>query len=723
MVSKGKLPEEKNDFTEIIDAFARWLIRKKKYTQTTAEQVISRINVASEYALKLNKTSSHFFAITLIAEAAKVKKELFADNGFRELNKKNMNRYYENIDQYLSFLTKNPELAEKFQMVTPINKDASLYHTEILADEKFKPLVAALKEDNITTLEQMQQINILRYLNKNELFLWKERLRIAEEINRILGARQETKEQPDFSSINDKEADERDIESENGFAVLDFTSNSNYVHTKPYRFVLRGIACETRNWTDLLMQLCELLISIASDAIMTLANSSWSYLSLNKTRMFSPKKLSNGMWVETSYSATHIVRICGSLCQKCGIATDELKIYYGKKNHTGVYDGQYQKDGYVIVDHRTDTFESVKAEVIESFIKKSGVKSSTLADIQNAIPGITRVAISRILNTDTQFVEISKRRYIHRSNIVDLDEAAETMLQILRSQFAQFDGYTSIRLLFYAVRNDLPVFLNDNDFDNMENIYYLAKHLFSKESYGGAQFVFYSNAHIWEQEPDYPKSLKGLLINFARNSEGIITRGECEAFLDKIGMAYTSINQILQISNNPTFLQYDEGRYLLSETIPIDDAWKAQVTYCLDELFEDVQYAIPRDIRGGWLDKLPTLSFQLRWTPLLLQEILAFYPSIGFRTIPALYGQALDTLHAAIVRTDSQLQAFADVVYAYVWQNMNLPQRMSAEELRLILRDAGMISGNELCLNMHKALDDYRFAWSDGNKTVYIHRK
>jgi hypothetical protein len=37
------------------------------------------------------------------------------------------------------------------------------------------------------------------------------------------------------------------------------------------------------------------------------------------------------------------------------------------------------------------------------------------------------------------------------------------------------------------------------------------------------------------------------------------------------------------------------------------------------------------------------------------------------------------------------------------------------------LRDAGMINGNELVLNMHKALDDYRFAWSDGNKRVHIY--
>jgi hypothetical protein len=707
---------------EIIDVFLRWLIRKKNYTQETAEQVVIRINEASEYALKLNKTSSHFFAITSSAEAASVKKELFSNQGFKEFNKKHKNRYYESVDQYISFLIKGPELVNNLSMVMSTKKDISLY-TEVLSDKKFKPLVVALKKDNITTLEQMQQINIFRYLNKNELYLWEERLRIAEDLNRILGSRQEIEEKSQLLNVDNKN-DKEDIEANNGFAVVDFTSNNNYAYTKPTKLVLRGITRKIRSWKDVLVQSCELLISIAPNVIKTLVeiplteDSIRIHFSLTKTGMFFPKKLSNGMWVETNYSATNTVRICYILCQKCGIPCEDLKIYCCKKNHTGVCDGPNPIDGDENVGRRGEKAED---EAIESFIRKSGVKPNTLDDIQKVVPGLTRVALSRILDASTQFVEISNGRYIHRSNIIDLDEAAETMLQIIMSQFEQFDGYTNIRLLYYAVRNDLSLFLNDNDFDNMENVYYLAKHLFSKESYGSTQFVFYGNMHIWEREPDYPKSLKGLMINYARDANGVITREECETYLEKIGSGQKNTNQILRISQEPTFFQYDEGRYLLSETIPIDDSWIAQLTCCLDELLDVVQYVIPRDIRSGWFNKLPTLPFNLKWTPLLLQEILAYYSDIGFRTIPALFGQALDTLHAAIVRMDSQLQSFADVVCVYVRENMNLPQRMSAEELRLILRDAGMISGCELINNMHKALYDYRFAWSDGNKMVYIH--
>ena len=50
----------------------------------------------------------------------------------------------------------------------------------------------------------------------------------------------------------------------------------------------------------------------------------------------------------------------------------------------------------------------------------------------------------------------------------------------------------------------------------------------------------------------------------------------------------------------------------------------------------------------------------------------------------------------------------------------NLPMRMPGENLRLELRDAGMLEANEMIYTLHKALDDYRFAWTDENKTVLV---
>ena len=49
-----------------------------------------------------------------------------------------------------------------------------------------------------------------------------------------------------------------------------------------------------------------------------------------------------------------------------------------------------------------------------------------------------------------------------------------------------------------------------------------------------------------------------------------------------------------------------------------------------------------------------------------------------------------------------------------------LPRRMSGEELRQELREAGMLEAGEMIYALPKALDDYRFAWTDENKTVLV---
>ena len=142
----------------------------------------------------------------------------------------------------------------------------------------------------------------------------------------------------------------------------------------------------------------------------------------------------------------------------------------------------------------------------------------------------------------------------------------------------------------------------------------------------------------------------------------------------------------------------------------------------LDALFRDanVAYVIPRDISSRWLRTLPILPQNLEWTTLLLQEILDKYPAIGFKSISADLNQMYHTIAAAFVPVNSPLQSFPDVVALFMEERHRLPMRIAGEELRLELRNAGMLRGNEMNSALHKALDDYRFAWTDENKMVRI---
>ena len=187
-------------------------------------------------------------------------------------------------------------------------------------------------------------------------------------------------------------------------------------------------------------------------------------------------------------------------------------------------------------------------------------------------------------------------------------------------------------------------------------------------------------------------------------------------------LTYGGMGQLLKIGSANTFLIYDDNRYLLSEAIGIDEAWCIRMHDRIDDLFRkaNVAYVIPRDISTAWLDTLPALPHNLSWTRLLLQQVLDKYPTIGFKSISADLNQSHRTLAAAFVPADSPLQSFPDVVTLFMEERHNLPMRMPGENLRLELRDAGMLEANEMIYTLPKALDDYRFAWTDENKTVLV---
>ena len=74
-----------------------------------------------------------------------------------------------------------------------------------------------------------------------------------------------------------------------------------------------------------------------------------------------------------------------------------------------------------------------------------------------------------------------------------------------------------------------------------------------------------------------------------------------------------------------------------------------------------------------------------------------------------------------LVSNDSPIQTFGDVVVLYLVENEISKRDFEAEKLRLMLVDAGIIQGNELIWNMHKALDkDERFAWNATNDHVTV---
>ena len=546
--------------------------------------------------------------------------------------------------------------------------------------------------------------------------------RLIEYYRSYLGEIEVAQEEP--VSEFEPELEQADEHQDNR-VLFNFENSQQFERTKPVFCSLAGSVIEGRNWARILVSIIEREIAANNPAIPQLYEG--SLIAEKKNRPFIMKdkidglncsQLSNGYWVNVNYNIPRLMDIIGVLCLRCGYKKEDI-ILYGIPR-----DAVIRRNDSETISTEVSSGHDISIEAAEDFLRSAGITGATVNELISAVcPDAAIYPTMQALENSPNVITMPGKKYVLAECLVDLDEAEEVIGNILKTHFMQFEGYSNNQLLFGAATQELFLFLNDNDCENIDAVYAIARYLFEKKAVAGHPYKF-SMPHIFEVEPDYPMTLRGLMIHLARNNGGILSAMDAKEFLQKTKLTYGGLGQLLQLGSANTFLIYDSDRYLLSETMGIDSKWCKQLHDRLDDLFRkaNVAYVIPRDITSSWLSTLPLLPRGLDWTPLLLQEVIQKYPSVGFKAITANLNQSLDRLAAAFVPEGSPLQTFPDVVTLFMEEKHKgeLPMRMTGEELRQELREAGMLENGEMIYALPKALDDYRFAWTDENKTVYV---
>lgn len=528
-----------------------------------------------------------------------------------------------------------------------------------------------------------------------------------------------------------------DIQS--SWIKYNFENSQRFAYTLPVYCSIGGELIKGKNWARILVGITERELAKSNPAMdglhkksLITAKKGRPYLLKERLEGLHCVQLSSGDWVCVNYSIPRLMEMIQALCLRCGYTKKQI-VLYGAPKHSST--GAKIKEAKSSIGGKRDekrdkrkneisttSGNSIPIEKSEAFLQVAGLSGATAKEIIKAVqPDAAVSPTTAALEGSMNVIAMPKNRYVHVDSFVDLDEAEEVMGQILRTHFAQFGGYSNNQLLFGAASQELFTFLNDNDCENIDAVYAIARFLFEKKAVAGDPYKF-STPHIFEKEPDYPMTLRGLMIHLARNNGGLLYASDAKDYLQKTMLTYGGIGQLLQLGSSNTFLIYDSDRYLLSESLGIDETWCMQMHNRMDDLFRkaNVAFVIPRDINTAWLTTLPRLPHGLDWTRLLLQEVLDKYPAIGFKSISPDLNQTHDTLAAAFVPIDSPLQTFPDVVTLFMEEHHDLPMRMLGEDLRLELRDAGMLENGEMIYALPKALDDYRFAWSNENRTVYV---
>jgi len=376
-----------------------------------------------------------------------------------------------------------------------------------------------------------------------------------------------------------------------------------------------------------------------------------------------------------------------------------------------------------LVIHGTEYSE----DRVQEIVLGAELEPVSVREIVESLTGTSRGVspLKKWLKGRDWAVEFSDNQFIHRESIFEFDEAADVMLNILNKQFTMFSGYTSADVFSDAVSNELNMFLNDNGFNDKTTMVALASHLFGKEQYKGNRFWFYWNRHIFRDKPRNGVSDASILKEFVINNGGIVTKIECQAYVGKLKIASQDINSLLDIGEKGDILLYSEGKYVAKETLNIDEKFLSRIQEAMQLIFDEIPYVIPHRLNEMWFNQLPELPNGLSWNLLLLQQIITkFMPQ--FKMIQTLDGQNFSTIRAGIVPIESQIESFADLLYAVIVveniQKVKLPHRFSTWELREFMLGYGLIEGSELFYidQQKRALDDRRFAWDSSGASVLV---
>lgn len=433
-------------------------------------------------------------------------------------------------------------------------------------------------------------------------------------------------------------ASQKTVEIQPGWIKYDFKNAQSFERTTPVYCSIAGVPIEGKNWARILIGITEQELARHNAAMDGLYKESLIVAKKDRPFLLEERldglhcaQLSNGYWVCINYSIPRLMEMIRTLCVRCRY-TEEQIILYGEAKASA--SGRKAKTTSAEKKDETQTSNGygVSIEKSEAYLRSVGLQGATAKELIKAVQSDAAVSsTASALDGSMNIIAMPGNRYVHVDSFVDLDEAEEALGRILRTHFAQFGGYSNNQLLFGAASQELSMFLNDNDCENIDAVYAIARFLFEKKAVAGAPYKF-STPHIFEKEPDYPMTLRGLMIHLARSNGGLLYASDAKDYLQKTMLTYGGIGQLLQLGSSNTFLIYDSDRYLLSESLGIDDAWCLRMHDRLDDLFRkaNVAYVIPRDINAAWLTTLPSLPHGLDWTHLLLQEVLDKYPAIGF---------------------------------------------------------------------------------------------
>ena len=642
---------------------------------------------------------------------------------------------------HMTIAEKTAMLASKEQVDHHTEQSSLNEVDELLKDEKFLVLRNMLAKNDIRTLDQLKNLKLWPFMNHYELYSIGKRQKVLEDVMALLYPATKTDDSQQFVLQVGKDAYKGDTPS-----------------------------CAFRSFCDEMLRRYPLRIRLLAGSKMR----DGSIPLRPRKDEDQLQKLTNfSAYIRGNLSKEEVARYSAWICSKCD--EDGLEICVTEPQKT-TYE-PHQEEPLQVAESSNHAAEQEQVdEVLQTHPAKpqvdevpqtppakpqvdevpqtppaklqvDEVPQTPPAELQVVSPEVERVE-QLILDADTdgmsyeslkkdlgvtkqntrQFVAEAMHivdmngKLIHQDAFIGWDEGAAQLEDILEKQMQKNDGYVSSTQLFEFAKVEMSMFLNDNGMNEERMVYDMAQHLFKKVGYHGKRYKFTGKMHISRLEDNITSNFD-IYKKYAKDQGGVFSFSALAEYLERMGIATGNLRMQMRVGSEPVFFYYESDILMDAESMHVDTSWMDAVKKALGALLAEVGgHIILRHLPDAWLMQLPSLPGGRPWTPLLLQSVLRCYSEqLNARTIPAMRGQSVETLHAMLVTGDNAIQNFGDVVVTWMMDDDIEQRNFEAEELREDLVDAGILRGNELIWKMPKALkQDERFAWDASGSRVTI---
>lgn len=698
---------EKRDVWADKDTFIRWLKEDQGLAESTCRNYISAICQAERFAKEHGLSSIRLYSNNY-DEAKATEEALFANPVFVRLNADKHNMFRAAIALLFAFYSDKPKILDKESQLSKDQDDGierykSAPVNEIdtfLSGDEFVPLRRVLTNQHITTIDELKSIKLWPFMNRHNVY--------------SIGMRQVI-----LSKVNSLLYPAAEIDDARAYVLR--VGDSVYKGLSP--------ADAFRQYCDDMLTRYPLQIRLlvgmrTQNGAVPIYKGGSGPQSLNLTGL--------PAFVRSDLSPKDVISYTNWIHERCGEKPLPVTIFEPKDAEQIV---QTSADGTSGDNHSapvplreqgqskqdpTQRRISPLVKQIEEIVLAADMQGVSYDDARDALK--TTMVATRNAVADSEHIVNLKGRLIHEDAFVDWEDGADQLEAIIDKLMQKNRGYISAAQLYEYAKVEMNMFLTDNDLNDERSVFDIATHLFEKKGYHDKHYSFYGKMHISRKDHLVTSNLD-IFRNFAADQGGIFSFDALVDYLHSIGIASGNLRMQMRIPDEPIFFYYENGILIYADNMNIDDAWISTVKKELAILLTDVGgHIVLRAVPDMWLEQLPSLPTGKHWTPLLLQSVLRCYSNdLGAKTIQALSGQSLDTLHTMLVANDSPIQTFGDVVVSYLVENDIDKRSFEAETLRLLLVDAGIIQGNELIWNMPKALsNDERFAWNASGDHVIV---